>query len=785
MFNSVLLDVFIGLVLLYLLYSLLVSIISEMIAGWLGLRSRMLRKAIETMLNDSYRLTKYQLRIFRRLGSFFLYENEQFLNSFAGKFYKHPSIRYLSGGQKQHRFSFQQGKPSYISEETFTDTIIQLLRNKGNGTDDMERISFTLKFNTIHIQPQTLAHFRNLLADSHNELNAFKDKLVQWYKETMDRTNGWYKRKLQFILFWLGFIIAMTFNVDSIKITKQLATDKNARNQMVELGILASDESSPIGKAVKRNGDSITSDSLMRKSYTEVRKATDDANKVLGLGWQLESRVKTNRINRKIYPSTLLALQKQIINPAAVLKQSIQFYRKLMDKTKNKNKRNSYAAGIKAKTDSLAFLIKRFNYITSSGFTLDDSIHVHVLQIGENPQKACFTGKRHFSFRDDVGYIIRQSLPWRLSFWGFVITALMISLGAPFWFDLLKKLVAIRSAGVKPEERKETVQDTTRIIPSPTPPVVTAGPAAPPVMPIVHDTFITEAINQYGPEIKKIPGVKSVFKGRVKMGDPWVDCVQVNVNDPDAERAVRAKFPSLMIENIAVEMNIVISGNPQTHQSNEGQISNQSGLNGYGSLGCVLKNTVSGNLHLLSCWHVMKGNLDYDTDDDQVFILDNSVNDQVIGKRWGGGIQGTLDYAIARCLQPANLEKNKWLKEKLDFSSGKVEFKPISSKEINSQINVCFYDIFSGKRVDGKIYTDTDSVEIQYADGNFREVQDLLLLTDDSLTRSISQGGNSGSIVFTEAGKAIGMIIAGDKLYTYAIKLSNLFSLFDEMILDS
>lgn len=34
---------------------------------------------------------------------------------------------------------------------------------------------------------------------------------------------------------------------------------------------------------------------------------------------------------------------------------------------------------------------------------------------------------------------------------GWLITALAISLGAPFWFDILKKLVSIRSSGGKPE----------------------------------------------------------------------------------------------------------------------------------------------------------------------------------------------------------------------------------------------------------------------------------------------------------------------------------------------
>jgi len=35
--------------------------------------------------------------------------------------------------------------------------------------------------------------------------------------------------------------------------------------------------------------------------------------------------------------------------------------------------------------------------------------------------------------------------------WGWILTGLAISMGAPFWFDLLNKLVALRSSN-KPKE---------------------------------------------------------------------------------------------------------------------------------------------------------------------------------------------------------------------------------------------------------------------------------------------------------------------------------------------
>lgn len=42
---------------------------------------------------------------------------------------------------------------------------------------------------------------------------------------------------------------------------------------------------------------------------------------------------------------------------------------------------------------------------------------------------------------------------WRITkFFGWIVTALAVSMGAAFWFDLLKRLIHIRNAGVRPED---------------------------------------------------------------------------------------------------------------------------------------------------------------------------------------------------------------------------------------------------------------------------------------------------------------------------------------------
>jgi hypothetical protein len=44
---------------------------------------------------------------------------------------------------------------------------------------------------------------------------------------------------------------------------------------------------------------------------------------------------------------------------------------------------------------------------------------------------------------------------------GLLITALAVSLGAPFWFDLLNKVMNIRGTGQKPEEKSLPVTEPT------------------------------------------------------------------------------------------------------------------------------------------------------------------------------------------------------------------------------------------------------------------------------------------------------------------------------------
>jgi hypothetical protein len=70
---------------------------------------------------------------------------------------------------------------------------------------------------------------------------------------------------------------------------------------------------------------------------------------------------------------------------------------------------------------------------------------------------------------------------WGFNVLGWLLTAIAVSLGAPFWFDMLNKLVNLRLAGVKPEKATPVpaggppVAVAAVAVPAPPPPPDTAG----------------------------------------------------------------------------------------------------------------------------------------------------------------------------------------------------------------------------------------------------------------------------------------------------------------------
>jgi hypothetical protein len=106
MFNNTALDVVIGMVLVYLLYSMLITILGEYVSTKLGMRARLLQIAVEWMLNDGYfghlktpRQHKFQAWLSRK----FFFQPDDFKSSFAGRFYEYPAIKFMNRIESENK----------------------------------------------------------------------------------------------------------------------------------------------------------------------------------------------------------------------------------------------------------------------------------------------------------------------------------------------------------------------------------------------------------------------------------------------------------------------------------------------------------------------------------------------------------------------------------------------------------------------------------------------------------------------------------------------------------
>ncbi len=119
MLDNVALNVVIGLVFIYLLYSLLATVLSEIIATKLGLRARNLKEAVDRMLNDGEDDKKFWSRLWDSLRLMKNPKNPRITN-----FYNHPEIKYL-GSTGIFKI------PSQFKAVSFSKTLLNLLNETG------------------------------------------------------------------------------------------------------------------------------------------------------------------------------------------------------------------------------------------------------------------------------------------------------------------------------------------------------------------------------------------------------------------------------------------------------------------------------------------------------------------------------------------------------------------------------------------------------------------------------------------------------------------------------
>jgi hypothetical protein len=193
-----LLDVAIGMVLIYSLLSLICSTINEGLASYLSLRAATLKAGLDNLLGTDL----------------------------ATQVYDHHLVQGLV--QQDVWFKWRR-KPSYIPTRTFVLTVLDTLNNGFPSSADEVRLAIQ-KVPDPKVQRALLA----LVDEAKGDLDEVKKNFGVWFDHSMDRVSGWYRRKVQLFILLIGIVVSFGLGVDSTATAKLLWGDSALREALVE-----------------------------------------------------------------------------------------------------------------------------------------------------------------------------------------------------------------------------------------------------------------------------------------------------------------------------------------------------------------------------------------------------------------------------------------------------------------------------------------------------------------------------------------------------------------------
>ena len=223
------LEVAIGLILTWLILSVATVEVQNLINKWLDKRALFLEKSILEM-----------------------FQGEQ---SFVDQFYAQPVIKTLfpkdrSGKPKKNIFG-KERKPDYIPNATFAEALFEMFVNLGAEKDILSKNSVPLerianKIDEINEKNSDLAYFvRRLLPEfdgdksvaeirkTHKKAVEFKTNAENWFNTSMTQASFFYKENAKVFAFFIGLVLAASFNVDSFQITNELWREPTLRQSLI------------------------------------------------------------------------------------------------------------------------------------------------------------------------------------------------------------------------------------------------------------------------------------------------------------------------------------------------------------------------------------------------------------------------------------------------------------------------------------------------------------------------------------------------------------------------
>ncbi len=235
------------------------------------------------------------------------------------------------------------------------------------------------------------------LTQAGEDLDAFRKNVGSWFNDVMDHASGWYKRNTQFILVFIAFFLCTINNVDTVSLVGHLSSSSEMRNAALKEARAMLDASDGTQASLR------TEDG----AQIQVGETPQPVARLPKNGGQLKDQ-------RKAPPAGAIASdasQQKASAPGELAEQ----YKKALDATKLP------LWWSRSELQNLWSVVERHK----AGSAADKTYSVNYAWIAAK-------------------------------FIGLLISILAVSMGAPFWFDVLNKLVNIRLSGTRPEPSSDT-----------------------------------------------------------------------------------------------------------------------------------------------------------------------------------------------------------------------------------------------------------------------------------------------------------------------------------------
>jgi len=294
MFGSIILDVAIGMSLIYLLFSLVMTSVTEVISQFTKMRARKLEDGIINILHSKKPITDEEIKKYMISKPPLTYDQvkaeiKKERDDLFKDFYDHPLIYAMYKGDRlKNGKSNYSAYPAYIPAQTFSTVLIDILHKTEDGIKTAKTLRDDLRAQSSPVAQAILS----VMDHTETELANVRKSIENWFDASMDRVGGWYKKWTQVVLLIITAVIVIGCNVDTINLTSALMNDKALREGLV---VAAQDVAKNASASMIPNASGTLQPEESTKVAQQIQKQI--GNLPLPIGWgeyQKEIKVQQN-----------------------------------------------------------------------------------------------------------------------------------------------------------------------------------------------------------------------------------------------------------------------------------------------------------------------------------------------------------------------------------------------------------------------------------------------------------------------------------------------------------